>query len=200
MRILRLGVQALQDFLPSFCEFHLSPALPTSNPELFKLCSYNGRVSFRVRESRREDFESLWRVDQECFPPGIAYSRMELRVYMRRSRAFTLVGESVADPAQPSSSVDIVGFIVAEAAGKQIGHIITIDVLAPARRTGLGSQLLSAAEARLRAAGCRAVYLETAVDNHSALAFYKRHAYMISKTVPRYYSNQVDAFVLTKQL
>lgn len=167
---------------------------------MFKSCSYNDRVSFCLRESRREDFESLWNIDQQCFPPDIAYSRTELRVYMRRRGAFTIVGESVADPAQPSSRADIVGFIVAEASRNQVGHIITIDVLARARRTGLGSQLLTAAETRLRAAGCCAVYLETAVDNQSALAFYKRHEYMISKTVPRYYSGQVDAFVLTKKL
>ena len=34
----------------------------------------------------------------------------------------------------------------------------------------------------------------------AALAFYKRHEYSVVKTIPRYYSNGVDAFVLEKEL
>jgi ribosomal-protein-alanine N-acetyltransferase len=79
-----------------------------------------------------------------------------------------------------------------------VGHIITIDVVAAARRSGVGSELLREAESRLRAAGSRSVVLETAVDNHSALTFYKRHEYFLVKTIPRYYSNGLDAFVLKK--
>ena len=60
--------------------------------------------------------------------------------------------------------------------------------------------MLAEAEDRLRAAASRSVVLETAVDNSGALAFYKRHDYSVVKTMPRYYSNGVDAFVLEKEL
>jgi ribosomal protein S18 acetylase RimI-like enzyme len=64
----------------------------------------------------------------------------------------------------------------------------------------VGSRLLRAAEERLLAAHCHFVILETAVDNRAALAFYKTHEYHVSKTIPRYYSDGVDALVLKKDL
>ncbi len=151
---------------------------------------YNGGVPFVLREASPEDFESLWRMDQECFAPGIAYSREELKVYMRRRGAFTLL--AAGDDGMTA------GFIVVH--GGPTGHVITIDVIKAARRSGVGSQLLEAAEERLRAAGSRAVGLETAVDNLPALSFYKRHGYSVVRTWPRYYSNGVDALVLKKEL
>ena len=93
------------------------------------------------------------------------------------------------------------GFIVAlDAPSRGVGHILTIDVPPASRRFGIGSRLLTTAEDRLGAAGCHSVMLETAVDNSAALAFYKQHNYCVAKTIPRYYSNGVDAFVLEKEL
>jgi len=156
-------------------------------------------ADFTIREFRREDFDILWEIDQKCFPPGISYSQVELLAYMRRPRSFTLVAEGVRIGQSRGDEVSPAGFIVAEA-GRTRGHIITIDVLEHARRGGLGTRLLTAAENRLREMGCSLVLLETTVDNAAALAFYKRHGYFLVKTVPRYYSTGVDAFVLKKDL
>jgi ribosomal-protein-alanine N-acetyltransferase len=161
-------------------------------------------VTFVIREFKPADFETLWRVDQECFPPGIAYSKQELKSYVRHRGAFTLlavdagVASSAGKDAAAKNSGNAAGFIVVH--GGPAGHVITIDVVAAARRLGVGSLLLQAAEDRLRAAGSRAVSLETAVDNLAALAFYKRHGYSVVRTWPRYYPNGVDALVMKKDL
>jgi [ribosomal protein S18]-alanine N-acetyltransferase len=167
-------------------------------------------VEFSLRDFRQPDFETLWRIDQQCFAPGISYSRLELAEYLRRPQAFAVVAETAPDRATvaPDTGLTdeswgrghIVGFIVAEAESRGSGHIITIDVLPDARGAGAGSRLLCVAEDRLRSARCHYVFLETAVDNRTALAFYKAHDYNVIKTVPRYYAGGVDALVLKKDL
>jgi ribosomal protein S18 acetylase RimI-like enzyme len=113
-----------------------------------------------------------------------------MAAYIRRPGAFTLVAEAVSGTQ---------GFVVAESRRKT-GHIITIDVMAEARRSGVGSALLQAAEERLLGAGVLVVALETPVSNEAAIRFYKRMGYFVEKTVAGYYSGQLDALVMTKEL
>jgi len=164
---------------------------PLFLPTLPPLTHYNGGVSFRIRQFQRADFDTLWRIDQACFDPQLAYSRREMVFYMRRPGSFTLVAEGEGG--------GILGFIVAET-GRKSGHIITIDVVAEARREGVGSALLRVAEEQLVRAGAVAVALETPVNNEAAIRFYKQKGYFVEKTVAGYYSNQLDALVMTKEL
>jgi ribosomal-protein-alanine N-acetyltransferase len=142
-------------------------------------------VPNRLRDYRTEDFEEMWRIDQECFAEGIAYSRAQLGHFLKRRGAFALLAEDAQG---------IAGFVVAEARRGGAGHIITLDVRARARRRGLGSGLLQAAEERLCAAGSEAV------DNRSALRFYKRHGYAVLKVLPHYYQGELDGLLLGKRL
>jgi [ribosomal protein S18]-alanine N-acetyltransferase len=144
-----------------------------------------------ICDYRRQDFETLWQIDQSCFARGISYTRRELAFYLARKRGFTLVAELAGR---------ILGFVVVDRDRHGQAHIITIDVLPEARRSGLGSRLMVAAEERLHALGCSVVFLETAVDNAAALAFYKRHGYTVIQAIPRYYLDSIDALVLSKEL
>jgi len=166
---------------------------------------YNGGVGFELRDFREEDFEALWQIDQQCFAPGIAYSRAELAAYIRKAGSFTVVAQPIPTEGRTPRNFHpgrsrIAGFIIAEVNRRGIGHIISIDVLPACRRSGLGSKLLREAENRLELLSCRAVTLETAVDNSAALAFYKRQRYGVVKIIPRYYLNGVDALILEKRL
>jgi ribosomal-protein-alanine N-acetyltransferase len=148
-------------------------------------------VAFTLRDARAGDLKTLWQIDQECFAEGLSYSEEELEFFMTRRGSFTLV-------AMDDENHQIRGFIVGHAGA--VGHIITIDVVASARRSGLGSLLLGAAEDRIRAAGKRTMTLETSVDNRAALSFYKRHGFEIAGTIAEYYADGTDAFFLRKSL
>ena len=176
---------------------------------LATLCRYNpatmAAVSFRIRQFEKADFDTLWRIDQDCFDPQLAYSRPEMAFYIRRPASFTLVAErdggggEVPGNGSARAGILILGFIVAETRRKT-GHIITIDVVGEARRAGVGSALLRAAEDQLLRAGAVAVGLETPVNNDAAIRFYKQKGYFVEKTLSSYYSKQIDALVMTKAL
>jgi ribosomal-protein-alanine N-acetyltransferase len=146
-----------------------------------------------LRDYRSQDFDVLWRIDQQCFQEGIAYSRRELAAYMNRSKAFTLVAES-------ELSGGIIGFVVAESDPSGLGHVLTLDVSPSEQRRGVGSLLLNAAESKLLQLACKAVLLETAINNAAAVGFYKRHGYAVVETIPRYYLDNLDALVMGKHL
>lgn len=160
-------------------------------------------MEFAIRNYRAKDFNTLLAIDHKCFAPGIAYSAFELKTYIQRRSAFTFVAEAkkLSDPGDPGIPIEpgIVGFIVGERS-RGNGHIITIDVRSEARRHKVGSILLELAEKQLQLWDSKVVRLETAVDNLSALAFYKRHGYYVIRTAPRYYSNGMDALLLEKDL
>jgi ribosomal-protein-alanine N-acetyltransferase len=168
---------------------------------------YNAVVGYQIRQFRKADFDTLWRIDQACFDPQLAYSRPELAFYMRRPGSFTLVAESAKDESPGKSPLvrstgfpaGILGFVVAENRRKN-GHIITIDVIAEARRSGVGSGLLRAAEEKFAHTGTATVALETPVSNLPAIRFYKREGYFVEKTVAGYYSGLLDAVVMIKEL
>ena len=145
-----------------------------------------------IRDFAPEDFEVLWRIDQECFPPGIAYSRVELLHYINRKTSFGIVAEIEGA---------IAGFLVAEASRRRkAGHVITIDVVEGFRRHQVGTALMAECEKRLIAVDCDAVFLETAVDNAAAIAFYRRHGYRVLETLRRYYHGELDALLMGKRL
>jgi ribosomal-protein-alanine N-acetyltransferase len=81
-----------------------------------------------------------------------------------------------------------------------MGRIITIDVAPAIQHSGLGTLLMSTAEAALQKAGCDYVSLEVAVDNESALKFYKKHGYSVLKILPRYYLDSIDGLQMGKKL
>ena len=139
----------------------------------------------------------MWKLDQICFTRGIAYSKAELSHFIKQSKSFTIVAEAGGEI---TGFEKIMGFIVVERDLRKKGRVVTIDVHPDARRSGLGTLLMNAAEERLRELKSERIILEVAVDNLPAIAFYKRHGYSIVGTIPRYYLGSLDAFRMEKEI
>jgi [ribosomal protein S18]-alanine N-acetyltransferase len=148
-------------------------------------------VKFALRPYDSSDFDALYTLDRACYPPGIAYSQSMLRWFLKQRGAICIVAED--------AYTEIKAFVLVEAE-PPLGHIITLDVAAENRRSGLGTELTVAAENALAMNGVREIELETAIDNGAGIAFWTRHGYRTVGTIPRYYLDRVDALCMTKTL
>jgi len=147
-------------------------------------------VSTPIRQYEPHDFAVLYKLDQACFPPGIAYSKTMLRYFLAQPRAECLVA---------LDGGKIVGFILSEE-NPPLAHIITLDVAESHRRHGVGTALVGESEANLRFRAVRTVLLETATTNEAGIAFWERHGYRREAVLKNYYSGRLDAFEMRKKL
>jgi ribosomal-protein-alanine N-acetyltransferase len=145
----------------------------------------------RLRAYRRSDFQTLYEMDQSCFPPGVSYSRQELEQFINHRGSKTWVAEEGGA---------IAGFLIADREPARVGHIVTIDVVAEFRRRGVGTKLMDAGEDWARRQGLELVYLETAQDNKAAQAFYEARGYGKYEKIDRYYADGTAAWVMVKWL
>lgn len=144
-----------------------------------------------LRDYQPADFDTLWEIDQTCFPAEIAYSRKEFAHYLRSARATCILAVEESR---------ILGFVLSHHHETHRGHIITLDVIPSARAQGIGSMLMNGVEKRFRAAGCYSILLEVAVNNSVAMRFYKRHGFSVLKTLRRYYPGDLDGLLMGKLL
>jgi ribosomal-protein-alanine N-acetyltransferase len=147
-------------------------------------------VNITLRNNTPEDFDTLHEIDQLCYEDEVAYSKRELRAYLRFRGSECVVAEADGK---------IAGFCISARQGER-GYIVTIDVLPQFRRLHVGTTLLDEIERRLAANGVREVALETATDNESAVAFWKKHGYRSRGVREGYYPNGRDAFSMAKLL
>ncbi|MBI4164773.1 MAG: GNAT family N-acetyltransferase [Acidobacteria bacterium] len=145
----------------------------------------------RIRNYRPADLQTLYKIDQVCFPPGIAYPKSELMRFITERNSRTWVAES---------GDDIIGFLIASLEAEDTAHIVTIDVVASSRRKGVGKALMGAAEDWAREQRATVLYLETAEGNIAAQRFYRARGYLKVEKVVGYYSNGAAAWVMAKRL
>lgn len=149
----------------------------------------------RVRTYQPSDLDALHKLDQVCFPPGVAYSRAEISRYFTRLDSNAWIAEATSESAR-----EIAGFVIASCDRRRQGHIITLDVAPAWRRRAVGSILMDAAEDWIRRQGGMEIFLETAEDNLVAQGFYLRRGYARLRRIEDYYGRGAAAWLMGKAL
>lgn len=161
------------------------------------------RIHLRTYEP--DDFETLYEIDQACYPSEVAYSRSELRSYLAFLGSECIVAEVDEGVSSAGNTIagnkrvrpKVGGFCISAHQDTE-GYIVTIDVLERYRRHGVGSALLQEIEGRLAADGVRRISLETATDNAPVVAFWRRHGYRVHGVREGYYPRGRDAYSMSK--
>jgi len=149
------------------------------------------KTAVSLRLFRPDDLDTLYQIDQECFEPGVSYSRQQLAAFIGDRNSNTWVA---------TAGKEIVGFLIANRSPQRGGHIVTIDVVERWRQRGVGTRLMNAAEAWADAHKLGLMHLETAEDNLNAQAFYEKRGYLKLQRIARYYSSGAAAWVMVKML
>jgi ribosomal-protein-alanine N-acetyltransferase len=80
------------------------------------------------------------------------------------------------------------------------GHIISVAVMPDYRNQGIGYSLVEKALTALMGLQADECYLEVRLNNDPAINLYRKMGFEITRTVPRYYYDSSDAYVMTKVL
>ncbi len=144
---------------------------------------------FEIRKNGPDDLPRLLQIDQICFPPDIAYSRVELLSYLRHPKSISRVAEHANT---------ILGFVVGQTGPDCSGHVLTLDVIPAARRRGVGTALMKTLHHEFEISGVRAIYLEVDTTNMSAQRFYEGLNYARMEILKGYYNGTSDAYRMVR--
>ncbi len=140
-----------------------------------------------IRQAERADLLAIYRIEQRAFPQPWPFEAFE--GYLGEPGFLVAVDEGV------------VGYVVADSVpnhGSPLGHVKDIAVHEDSRGEGIGTQLLRRAILTMEARGGGSVNLEVREDNDEAISLYRSFGFVHRRTVPRYYDDGADAYVLVR--
>jgi len=138
-----------------------------------------------IRDVKPNDFEKLYDIDRICFPDYMAYSRAELRFYLRHPFSISRLAEFARN---------VIGFAIGRIEPGACAHIITLDVVPGERRRKVGSALMEVLHAEFRRLGAARVMLEVDTGNETAQSFYLGLGYERRELLRGYYDARSDAY------
>lgn len=147
---------------------------------------------YDIRPLTISHLDDCWRLDQQCFVDGEAYSRETFEYLLTAP-------ESVSYRVATSGGA-MVGFVIGLIEPDHTGHITTVGVAPEHRRRHLGKRLMDEVEKGFKERNVRIVRLEVRSLNIPAQKLYQRLGYSITQRLPKYYSNGGDGLLMLKSL
>lgn len=139
-----------------------------------------------IRQATMADLLAVFRIEKASFEEPWPYAAFEH--YLEEP------GFLVAD-----EGGKVVGYVVATLVpnhGRPLGHVKDFAVHPDRRGQGVGKTLLAQALATVTARGAQSVKLEVRADNDPAIGLYRSFGFEHFRTVPRYYGDGTDAYVM----
>src|SRR5688572_4664225 len=149
-------------------------------------------LRYDIRQLTISQLDECWRLDQQCFVDGEAYSRETFEYLLTAP-------ESVSYRATTSGGI-MVGFVIGLIEPDHTGHITTVGVAPDHRRRHLAKRLMGEVEKGFRRRNVRLVRLEVRSLNIAAQKLYERLGYSVTQRLPKYYSNGGDGLLMLKSL
>ncbi|MFW9856032.1 MAG: GNAT family N-acetyltransferase [Candidatus Thorarchaeota archaeon] len=76
------------------------------------------------------------------------------------------------------------------------GHTVSLAVLPPYRRQGMGTKLIKESMAAMIAAGANELFLEVRISNQPAINLYQKVGFQIVKEIRHYYRDYEAAYLM----
>lgn len=153
----------------------------------------NMKMLIEIGKATIENLQELYNIEKGAFAHD-AFSERQIRSFLKASNAINLLARMKGE---------IVGFsigLIHDRENEKIGHLITLDVAAKARRRGVGLKLLREFEKNLIACGAKECFLEVRIDNLAARELYRKAGYVEISLLDDFYHPGVDGVRLVKAL
>jgi len=144
----------------------------------------------KIRAYQPGDIPRLLRLEAQAFTRD-AWDRSIFEWYAAANPGLFLIAEV---------ETRLAGYCIARPTRPGAADLDSIAVFRRHRRHGIGTILLRAAITRLRRRGVETLALMVRRDNAEAIAFYQRHGFTRTKTVPNYYEDKATAWRMTATL
>lgn len=150
-------------------------------------------VAVSLRVATPADADLVAEIHLACFEP--AWSAADIAAHLAPPLSIGFIAEDGAGP---------IGFMIAREVAEE-AEILSLAVVASARRRGVAAALLGALELAAIRRGARTIYLDVSADNDAAVALYRSCGYRDHGRRAGYYratdgEGRVDALVLAKSL
>lgn len=164
----------------------------SSNPLLIQ-------KSYTLRRFGPADLEAVININRVCLPENYA-AYFFIDTFNTLPEAFVVA----------ESQGQVVGYIMCRLEHgfsdlrklrfARKGHIISVAVMPDFRNMGMGYSLVEQVLSALSVHHADECYLEVRINNDQAINLYKKMGFEITRTIPRYYFDGFDAYVMTKPL
>ncbi|UCF45314.1 MAG: GNAT family N-acetyltransferase [Candidatus Bathyarchaeota archaeon] len=155
--------------------------------------------TFKLRKFTPDDLQSVLQINRVCLPENytdVFFIDLHQRfpeTFIVAEEGGKIVGYVMCRIEVGLASLSLGGLI-------RKGHVVSIAVLPQGRRKGAAQALMNKAIEGMRYYKAKQCYLEVRVSNSAGVALYKKLGFEVSRTSNGYYSDNEDAYVMTKTL